>query len=129
MKILITVLSSVLCLSANAQLTDPTKPQERPPMFSAFTNGYMMYVTVPGSCHNIGAKLNVAGICRSDRMTRNYATSCSADLVIVSPGEGGCPEPVGPQVFEVNLNKQKVAPEAETLHLKYNGQVIQVRLK
>jgi hypothetical protein len=100
------------------------------PNFSAFAHEGILYVTFLGdSCNAVGGDLRVAGICRSDRLTRNYAVECDATLAIMQT-EMACGDTTAkPRTVEINLEQAKVAPEARVLHLKHYDQTIDVKLK
>lgn len=112
-------LFSVLLLSGIAQAA---------PTASAFTHKGMLYITVLGDkCNSISGGLEVDGICRDDRMTQNYAEECSAEVQLMQT-EMYCGEDVEARVVTLDLQKENVAREAKTLHLRYGGEVITVEV-
>jgi hypothetical protein len=99
------------------------------PTFSAFSAGDRLFVTIlADTCNAVGASLEVSGLCRSDRMTKNFATVCDASLLVMST-ERACPDQnLEAKVVTLNLKNSKVAREARVLNLTYLGQEIEVKL-
>ena len=116
MKLLTFLMTILLTASINAAT------------FSAFADGDNLYVTVLlDSCNSHGLGLDVDGICRSDRMTANYATECGASLSIRSTKMACFDMTLEAQTFKISLKESKVAPEAEVLTLRrYNGEQISI---
>ncbi len=103
---------------------------EKAPLFSAFANGDDLYVTIlADSCNNIGADLIVADSCKDDRLTRNFASVCFAELE-VSSTKMACHDLKSiPKVLVLSLKDSNVAKEAELLKLVYQNQTIDVLIK
>jgi hypothetical protein len=96
--------------------------------YSAFSEGDNLYVTILGDCNHYGGQLRVAENCKEGRAMKNRALMCSAELSVIKT-EMGCPNGnVTPKVLTLSLDKAKVAREAETLNLEYNGSVVEVQL-
>lgn len=113
-------LFSVLLLSGITQAS---------PNASAFTHGGKLYITVLGDkCNSISGGLEVDGICRDDRMTRNYAVECSADVQLMQT-EMYCGQDVEARVVTLDLQKENVAREAKILNLRFGTEVITVEVK
>ncbi len=106
-----------------------TRAQAETPKFSAFADGDDLHVTILYDCNHISGSLNVSGICRDDRLTKNFVDTCEA-VLRVSGTEMVCPPgKLNPKTFTLSLNEEKVAKEARSLVLKYQGQTIEVQLK
>lgn len=97
--------------------------------FSAFSQGDTLYLTtMVDSCNAHGAGLNVDGICHADRMTANYATECSASVSIISTQMACFDQTLKPMVFELSLDQNRVASEAEVLTLRMYGEEVTIKL-
>jgi hypothetical protein len=98
------------------------------PNFSAFAQDDKLIVTIMGdACNGFGGQLDVEGLCKADRLTRNFAIECSGTLSVISTAMM-CLEKK-PVTLELSLKAAKVAPEARVLHLTYGNQTIDVQLK
>jgi hypothetical protein len=96
---------------------------------SAFAKGDTLYVTIlTDGCNSYGTLFETDGICRSDRMTANYATECSASLDFVQTAMACSKVEEVPQVFEISLSESLVANEAEVLKIRYQGEIVSVKL-
>lgn len=118
MKLLILTLSMFGLLSSAAAAE-----------FSAFAKGDSLYVTIlTDGCNSYGTMFETDAICRSDRMTKNYATECSGTLSFVQTAMA-CPQVEEvPQAFEISLSESLVAREAEVLNIRYRDEIISVKL-
>jgi hypothetical protein len=88
--------------------------------FSAFVTNNVLYVTILGdSCNHVGGGLEVDGLCKKDRKTKNYAIECNAKLSIYHTEMACGDDTVKPKVVKIALEKTDVAPEARVLHLSY----------
>ncbi|MES2769317.1 MAG: hypothetical protein V4596_09230 [Bdellovibrionota bacterium] len=106
-----------------------TGAQAKTPKFSAFADGDDLHVTILYDCNHITGSLSVSGICRDDRLTKNFVETCEA-VLRVSGTEMACPAVKHtPKTFTLSLAEEKVAKEAKSLVLKYQGQTIEVQLK
>ena len=117
----------VLILSAtSAFATSFEQPAE--PTASAFTAAGKLYLTVlTDTCNGIHVGLNVEAFCKDDRMTKNYAPVCDAKVSFISTRKG-CEPGTRAQVFEMDLNEENVAREAQVLNLTIDGAVISVKV-
>jgi len=119
-KMLSTLLLGLMVLSTSAQL----------PGFSAFSDGDNVYVTVLGdSCNYKTANLKVSQSCQEDRLTKNIARSCNAELFISTSKMICFDNKLVPKVITLNLDDENVAQEAAVLKLTNDGVTIRVRLK
>lgn len=99
------------------------------PSFSAFSQNGVLYVTVLGDqCNEYAAGLQVAPDCDKDRLNKNFALECEAELVVYQTLRDCQPDVLKPQTFELELEATKVAPEARTLILHYQDEVQEVEL-
>lgn len=100
------------------------------PGFGAFVHEDVLYVTVLGDkCNQYFAGLEVSDLCREDRLTKNYAIECEADLLIYQTQMACEDTTLAPQNFEIELEPTKIAPEARTLVLNYEGETQRVKIK
>ncbi len=98
------------------------------PRFSAFAAGDELYVTVlADSCNTLSGQLVVADFCKEDRLEKNLAPMCSAEVLIRSTLMGCNDKRKVARVVTMSLKAQNVAHEAEILKLTYDGQEIEVR--
>jgi hypothetical protein len=98
--------------------------------FSAFSVGDKLVVTIlADTCNTHRGSLRVEPLCRSDRMTRNWAIECSAQLQVFSTRMGCQDRELIPRTLTLSLKQNKVAHEARLLHLEYDGQMIDVQLR
>jgi len=99
------------------------------PRFSAFSVGDKLVITIlADTCNAHRGSLSVEPLCRSDRMTRNWAIECSAQLQVMSTRMGCQDRELVPRTLTLSLSGNKVAHEARLLHLEYEGQTIDVQL-
>ena len=85
----------------------------------------MLHVTVLGDkCNRFIGALRVARECRADRDTEEYTEVCHAEVLIVSTKKG-CSE-IAPVTVKMDLDANKVTPEARKLVLRYAGEEIEV---
>jgi hypothetical protein len=100
------------------------------PQFSAFTKDGVLYATVLGDeCNRYFGGIEVSPDCRSDRMTKNFALECEANLLVYQT-EQACPKSAEvPQSFRIELAPTKIAPEARTLILHYGSQTQRVPIQ
>lgn len=97
--------------------------------FSAFAKGDSLYVTIlTDGCNSYGSMFETDGICRSDRMTANYATECSASLDFVQTTMACAQVQEVPQTFKISLSESLVAREAEVLNIRHQGETVSVKL-
>lgn len=88
------------------------------PDASAFTKNGVLYLTILGDdCNSKAVSLDVAGICREDRLTRNWAATCLAEVLVKST-KMGC-RGTKAEVYEIDLDKANVAKESTTLYLSF----------
>jgi hypothetical protein len=99
--------------------------------FSAFADGDNLYVTMLlDDCNSHGLALDVDGLCRNDRLTKNYATSCGADLIVRSTKMYCGKSSLEPVTFTLSLKKSNIASEAEELTLRnFNGDEVTIELE
>ena len=97
--------------------------------FSAFSQDRKLYVTMlVDDCNNHNAQLSVSPLCQDDRLIKNYAVSCEADLMVTSTLMWCDKVKYYPEVFTLDLDQQNVAKEAKTLTLKMGSETVTVEL-
>jgi len=102
---------------------------ETRPQFSAFSDGENIHITFLGDkCNYYHAELNVEPLCQKNRLTRNFAVKCSAELNIAGT-ELYCGDDLEPRVTTLKIKDTDIAPEAQTLTLKQGSEVINIVLK
>lgn len=78
------------------------------------------------ACNHFDGRLAVEPICHKDRLTKNYAQSCEANLSIIGT-EMYCPEQKV-RTLNISLGDSDIAPEAQELTLNYLGENLTVKL-
>lgn len=98
--------------------------------FSAFADGDKLYITMLlDSCNGHAVDLAVDGLCKDDRLTKNYATHCGATMIVTSTQMYCEPMLTKPVTFELSLKESNIAAEAKELTLRsYSGEQITIEL-
>ena len=118
MKTIILLTTLLLTLSSQAKT------------FSAFADGDNLYVTMLlDGCNGHALDLDVDGLCKDDRLTKNYATHCGATMIVTSTQMFCEPMFTKPVTFQLSLSKSNIAAEAKELTLRnYTGEEVTIDL-
>ncbi len=98
-------------------------------IFSAFTSGGKLYVTILGDdCNSMGARLVVPKECRQDRETRDLVYQCTVGLSVWST-RMACPgRKHVPRSFEIDLKESGLTRELRELTIHYHGPDVTVKI-
>jgi|GEM_PF-5396473 len=78
------------------------------------------------ACNNFDGRLAVEPICHKDRLTKNYALSCEANLSIMGT-EMYCEEQKV-RTLKISLKESDLATESQELTLNYIGEKLTIKL-
>lgn len=97
--------------------------------FSAFVSEGVLYATVlTDQCNLHAAGLEIDPDCNKNRQTKNLAFNCQAELLIYQTLHQCEETRLQPQTFALRLDETKIAPEARTLILSYEGEEERVEI-
>lgn len=102
------------------------------PAMSAFATDSKIYVTVlTDGCNSSDAELKIDPTCADDRKTKNWASTCKAELVVTPSAQNECGKDAvqKPGTLEFDIKEANIAAEAEVLQIKNGGETIKVQLK
>jgi hypothetical protein len=97
---------------------------------SGFVKDNVLFLTVLGNnCDSLSGGIQVDASCNADRLTKNFALTCQADVIVKRETHNQCLAaiPKG-HTFQIDLAKSKVAKEARNLILNYGDEIIHVQI-
>ncbi len=100
------------------------------PDFGAFVSGDNLVLTLlVDRCNAHSASLNLAKNCTKPFLTKDFVTTCEAEILVKSTERGCSDARVEAQTFEINIPKLNLRDTIDTLSLtKYTSESLEVAL-
>src|SRR4051812_13264169 len=120
------ILTAVVLCSATSAFA------AKPKTMSAFATDSKVIVTIlTDGCNSYDGELKVDPTCADDRTTKNWVSTCKADLVVTPTAPVECPAETAqkPGTLEFDLKEANIAAEAEMLQIKAGNDTLKVELK